>query len=373
MIARYVTQAISEADMAAASDRVSQLLAANPQASTEELVGLLIRHKCWQTGVIGAVTSGLAIIPGLGTVAALTFGVAADIGMTFKLQAELVLEIAAAHGHDLTLEEKRRIILTVTGISAGVNQALQAVGKRIAIKATQLLAEKAVVKAIPVLGVAASAGVNAVTTYWIGRRAHAYFSLGSEGMGDFSESARAISGVDERQVSNWLAETTQRTWEIASIGVQNVAGSVVVAGQSTGEVIVVNADKVKSAVTGANQGIVTGVSTATGAAAEVGQWASAGIAAMAVAAAEMATQMTQWIGEVLGAWLEQAGQTVNQGIPEWLKNIGVAVTPVAEAVQQAGEQIAGLVIPASAQPTLPPEQPDQPDEPSPDAAIAGNK
>ncbi len=334
LMARYVTQAISDADMDAAAGRVAQLRAANLNLSTAELVDLLVRHKCWQTGTIGAVTSGLAIIPGLGTLAAITFGVAADIGMTFKLQAELVLEIAAAHGHSLSLEEKRRIILTVTGVSAGVNQVLQVAGKRVAVKATQLLAEKAIVKAIPILGVAASAGINAVTTYWIGRRAQAYFSLGAEDMQDWPESARAISGVDERRVSDWLAETTQRTWEVASAGAQTVAGAVVVAGKFTGEIIVVGADRVKEASGGLNQGVVTGVSSATGAVTEAGQWAGETITAMAGTAAAGVAEIGRWMSEILGAWLAQAGQTVNQGLEDLLKNMGAAADSVTETDQK---------------------------------------
>ena len=102
-----------------------------PEASTEQVVDELIRRKCMKAGSVGAVTSGAAILPGLGTFASLTFGVAADIGMTFKMQAELVLEIAAAHARDLSPGEKRRLILLVTGVSTGANQALSQVGETI--------------------------------------------------------------------------------------------------------------------------------------------------------------------------------------------------------------------------------------------------
>src|SRR5262245_49203948 len=103
-----LTGYINDADEKAAAERVAALRQKQPDAPVEDLADSLIKRKCFRAGAVGAVTSGAALIPGLGTFASLTFGVAADIGMTFKLQAELVLELAALYGHSLTPDEKRR-------------------------------------------------------------------------------------------------------------------------------------------------------------------------------------------------------------------------------------------------------------------------
>lgn len=214
---------INKADEAAAAKRVVELREAKPQASTDEIVEELVRRKIFKTGVVGAVTSGAALVPGLGTFASLTFGVAADIGMTFKLQAELVLEIAAAHDHLLTEDEKEKVILLVTGISAGANQLLTRAGTKISQEATERLVQKSVAKAIPVLGIAVSGGVNALSTYIIGQRANAYFSLGEEEMDDWATSIRAISGVDERKLSQWLSKATWSSWEMVRSGTKRAS------------------------------------------------------------------------------------------------------------------------------------------------------
>ena len=86
----YVMKAINDADEKAAAQRVAELRQKNPNATPEELADILIKNKCLQAGAVGGVTSGTSLIPGLGTMASLTFGVAADIGLTFKMQAELV-------------------------------------------------------------------------------------------------------------------------------------------------------------------------------------------------------------------------------------------------------------------------------------------
>ncbi len=293
-ITEYITNAISDADEAAAAERVARLRENRPEAGAEELVQILIRNKCLQTGAVGAVTSGASLVPGLGTMMALTFGVAADIGMTFKMQAELVLEVAAAYEYLLSPEEKRRVILLVTGISAGANHLLEKAGEQIAKKTSERLARKSVTRAIPVIGVAASGGSNMLTTYIIGQRADAYFSRGPEAVGDWAEDLRTVGGIDERKLIGWLAETTERSWGLLGGGVQGAAGAVIVAGKSSGEVVVISAGKVKEVMSGTGKGAVQGISSATGKMVETGKWAGVSVAATAHAASSSALATGKW-------------------------------------------------------------------------------
>ena len=118
-----LTDYINEVDEQAAAERVAALRQKQPNASVEDLADGLIRRKCFRAGAVGAVTSGAALVPGLGTFASLTFGVAADIGMTFKLQAELVLEIGSrkkvheslGNGCITKIKGIRSVTYTVTG------------------------------------------------------------------------------------------------------------------------------------------------------------------------------------------------------------------------------------------------------------------
>jgi hypothetical protein len=229
---------IHKADDVAAAERVQAIRQQRPAASTDDVVQELIRRKCIKAGSVGAVTSGAALIPGLGTLASLTFGVAADVGLTFKLQTELVLEIAAAHDKRLSDDEKQRVVLLVTGLSMGTNQAVTRLGSRMSRLATERLARRSVAKAIPVIGVAASAGVNVVSTYIIGRRAHAYFSLGEAEMKDWAESLRALTGVDERQIASWLSEAAWQSWGMIGEGVKGIASTIRSAGDTTGNILV---------------------------------------------------------------------------------------------------------------------------------------
>jgi hypothetical protein len=224
-VMKLIDKAISSADEKAAGDRVAAWRTAHPGALVEVLVEALIKAKAQQTAAVGAATASTDVVPGLGTLAALALGTAADIGVTFRLQSELVLEIAAAYGHPLAENEKRDAVLVVTGISVGANRLLSKAGRDLAERAAERFAGRSVLKAVPFLGIAASAGANALTTYVIGRRAAAYFERGPEAMGDWADNLRALTGVDERRIGGWLAETVETT---------GVAGTARAVGQALG-------------------------------------------------------------------------------------------------------------------------------------------
>lgn len=223
---------VSNVDLKAAEERVQALRAEYPEATTGEIVQKLIRDKCQRTAAVGAATSGAALIPGLGTAAAMTFGVAADIGATFKLQAELVLEIAVAHNYPMTEEEKQRVVMVITGLSAGTVTVARRVGEAAALKLGEKYAEKAIMKALPVIGVIGSAGTNVLSTYIIGQRADAYFRLGPDAMGSWTDSLRAITGLDERKLGTWLADGGRVTGAVITTGASKVGAGAKVAGQT---------------------------------------------------------------------------------------------------------------------------------------------
>jgi hypothetical protein len=232
--------AISDVDIDAATARVDALRAQYPGASPEELSQRLIREKCQRTGTVGAVTSGAGLIPGLGTAAALTLGVAADIGATFKLQAELVLEIAALYDYPLSEDEKQQVVMLITGLSAGTNALARRAGQAASLKIGEKFAEKSIMKALPVIGVIASAGTNVLSTYIIGQRADVYFRLGPDEVGTWADSLRTVSGVDERKIGGWLADSGRATGAVIASGASMVSE----AGKAAGGAVVSGAGKV---------------------------------------------------------------------------------------------------------------------------------
>ncbi len=197
-----LAQTIDDTDEQAAREHVAQIRAQFPEATVVELADKLTLQKCRETAVVGATTSGAMLIPGIGTIAGLTLGIAADLGITFKMQAELVLEIATLYGHQLNADEKRRTVLLVTGLSAGTTTLAHRAGKSVSKRMTARVASKYVTKALPIIGMAASASTNALMTYVIGKRAQHYFSLGPAAMADWQASAAAITGLNREMITS---------------------------------------------------------------------------------------------------------------------------------------------------------------------------
>ena len=198
-------RSVNDADAQAAAVRVAELRVQR-RLRDDALVEQLIKQKALQTGTVGAATSAAALIPGFGSLASFTLGVVTDVGVTLRLQSELVLEIAAAREHTLSTAEARNALMIVTGLNMGTERLVNQASRKMAERVAERFAGRAFVKAIPFVGIAISAATNILMTYVIGKRADAYFRLGPDAVGDWSESFRAVTGVDERKLAGWLGD-----------------------------------------------------------------------------------------------------------------------------------------------------------------------
>ena len=194
----------TEADVQGAVRRVTALRSARPASSADELVRDVIAAAARRSAMVGAATAGSALVPGLGTIAAMTIGTAADVGATLRLQAQMVLDIAVLRGAELTPQEARNVVLLVAGVSSASTAALNRVGRAASLRLGERFAARWLVRAVPLLGMVSSSGTNALATRVIGRRADAYFSLGPAAMGDWHENVRAVIGMDERPLRRRL-------------------------------------------------------------------------------------------------------------------------------------------------------------------------
>lgn len=244
---------LDASDETAAAQRIAALRQEYPAATPDELVDIVLRQKCLQAGAIGAATSSAGIIPGLGTAVALTLGFAADLGMTLKLQVQLVLEIIQIYGHEISLAEKRNLIMLITGLSLGVEEVAGRVGTRLAERAAVRLEAEFAAKAVPVLGIAASAGIDVFSTYLIGRRAQAYFQRSPEALNDWNENARILTGLDERKVGAWVKDASQNAWQATRSQTQNMASNLLGAGKASGKLVAIGAGKTGKTLTNLTQ------------------------------------------------------------------------------------------------------------------------
>lgn len=191
-IAATMLRGPTEADVAAAAARVAERRAAHPGRSTDALVADLIASTARRTAAVGAATAGAALVPGMGTLAALTLGTAADVGQTLRLQTQMVLDLAALRGAELTPTEARNAVLVVAGVSSASTIALNRAGRYAALRVGERITARWLLKAVPFVGMLSSSGTNALTTHVIGRRADVYFSHGPEAVQEWGASVRAV-------------------------------------------------------------------------------------------------------------------------------------------------------------------------------------
>lgn len=173
---------VDQTDANAAAQRVAAERRAEPGLTQERQVKRIIARASRQTAAIGAATAGAAALPGIGTVTALTVGVAADMAASVRVQTTMVLEIAAARGVRLDDEELRRATLVAAGLAtagAALSNHLTAYSYKVAESAALRLgarsAGRLALRAVPFVGVLAASGGNVISTQLIGRRADAYF------------------------------------------------------------------------------------------------------------------------------------------------------------------------------------------------------
>lgn len=180
--AALFSRAVSTADAHAAAQRVAAERKAEPGLTQERHVKRIIARASRQTAAIGAATAGAASLPGIGTITALTVGVAADMAASVRLQTVMVLEIAAARGVRLDEVELRQATLAAAGLAtagAALSNHLTTLSYRAGQQAAVRVASRSVgrlaLRAVPLLGMVTASGGNLLSTQLIGRRADAYF------------------------------------------------------------------------------------------------------------------------------------------------------------------------------------------------------
>lgn len=172
--------------------KILHLQANCPNLPCRELAKKLILEKCFWCALVGVISAIPAILPGIGTVIALVLGVALDMTLLTYLLVNLVVEIAAVYGRDLTGKNYYREVfwafLLATG-TGGLGKSLsRTVVTQMSKDAFVSLAEKifisfglrttirsTLVRIIPFLGLFLAGGLNYRVAKMLGNRAIEYY------------------------------------------------------------------------------------------------------------------------------------------------------------------------------------------------------
>ncbi len=174
------------------------------ETQSEDDINILVLDKIisnysYYTAFVGGATALTGIVPGLGTAIATFGGATADAALTMKYQIEMTMAIATILGHNIEIEEEKRLCLIVAGLGA-ISETAKEGGKQITAKAfvkmtkeylkgasLQAVKEifkkvgltftrKAAEKAIPFgVGVVIGFTANKGLTWYVGNKAKAFF------------------------------------------------------------------------------------------------------------------------------------------------------------------------------------------------------
>ncbi|MCQ4241910.1 EcsC family protein [Stutzerimonas stutzeri] len=183
---------------------VEKIRTANPTKQENEIRKLaskkIISNYSYFAAFAGGTTALTGVIPGIGTAVAITGGASTDAVACMKFQIEMTMALATVYGHDILIEEEKRLCYLIAGLGA-MSQAGKEGGKAVGSKAFIKLAQqylkgptlqavkeifkklgitftrKALEKAIPFgVGVVVGFSANKGLTWYVGSKAQDFFS-----------------------------------------------------------------------------------------------------------------------------------------------------------------------------------------------------
>lgn len=166
-----------------------------------KIIDKIISNYSYYSAFVGGSTALTGVVPGLGTAIATFGGATADAAMSMKYQIEMTMAIATICGHDIEIEEQKRLCLIIAGLGT-VNSAVKEGSKKLSSKAFTKMAQqylkgatlqavkeifkkvgitftrKAVEKSIPFgIGVVIGFTANKGLTYYVGSKAKDFFLI----------------------------------------------------------------------------------------------------------------------------------------------------------------------------------------------------
>ena len=157
--------AIDRVDVTAVRQSVDELRSRYPGERPGQIAERIVAEKALYAGGLGAAAS---VTPGF-----LLGFLAVDLAATLLLQAQMVYQIAAAYGLDLTDVERKGEVVLIFGLAFGGTQAIRLGSGPIG--------------RLPVMGTAVNAGAHAATVYAVGLAACRFYEA------KLSEGAAAVA------------------------------------------------------------------------------------------------------------------------------------------------------------------------------------
>lgn len=201
---------VRAADRSKATERVAALRQRYPSAHEATLHKHLVRSKCIQAGIVGALSSATGMLPGVGRFIGTALGPLADAGIVTTLQAELVVETFVLYDMRLPVAAEQAAVVTIAAANLGTKEVGRAVAAQLERALARNVAGRLLARALPLANIATSAATNVALTYAVGQRAQALARMKDARLDEWPELMRQLTQIDERKLTELATSAAKR-------------------------------------------------------------------------------------------------------------------------------------------------------------------
>jgi len=172
----------------------------------ERRFNLILQTACMKAGTAAAISTITAKVPFLGRLTPVVLGTLGETLVLAKVQQQLVRDIVALYGVELSEVEERGVILLSTAANIGAQQLSKATVDQLVRQLGGVLYRPVLARVLPLASVAAEIAAAVASTYAVGKRAQALCKLPGTGAKDLSQLLRGLTGIDQTRLFKWSSE-----------------------------------------------------------------------------------------------------------------------------------------------------------------------
>ena len=178
-------------------------------AERDRQFSLLLHTACLKAGTAAVVTTLTTRVPLLNRVAPLLVGSLVQSLAVPRIQQQLVTDVLALYGLELSELEQQGVILLATAANVGAQELSRRTVEQLVDRIGKPLGRPILDRMLPVTHLVAENAAAIASTYAVGRRAQALCRLSGSGARDLGELLGTITGIDQRRLLDWSSEAVK--------------------------------------------------------------------------------------------------------------------------------------------------------------------
>lgn len=172
----------------------------------EARFNVMVQTACLKAGTAAAIATISRRVPFLGRLAPVILGSMGETIALTKIQQQLVKDVIALYGVELSELEEKGVILLATAANVGAKQLSKATADQLVKQLGGVLYRPVLARVLPLAAVGTEIAAAVASTYAVGKRAQALCKLPGTGARDLSDLLRGLSGLDKTRLFKWSGE-----------------------------------------------------------------------------------------------------------------------------------------------------------------------